>query len=166
MRFFLIFSLILFIIFSLTAITTNVQMPAITDNSSLNNIYKQDASPIFQNNSSFYYQYSFHDNPVLMARKFGHFILYGTLAAFIFIIVPIKQLWRRGIIAISLSSFIGLLDEVHQHFLINRSGRILDVYVNTAGSISFVLLTIILYSTLLESNRWFPHNPVRKKPFI
>ncbi|WP_280770712.1 VanZ family protein [Salipaludibacillus daqingensis] len=140
-------SMIIIVTFSLIVISVASQITTITIDSSLHEVYKNESSLIFlmDINSSFYSLYSFQGNPALLTRKIGHFVLYGILASFIFVILSIKRWSLRRIIAIGTSSFIGLLDEIHQHFLINRSGRLLDVYINTVGSISFVLLTLLLY---------------------
>jgi VanZ family protein len=114
----------------------------------IQSIYKEETSAFFflDRNSSFYRIYSFNeDPPYLPLRKVGHFVVFGFLAGMVFLMLPIKPLWRRGLYAASSASLVGLIDEFHQHFLINRSGRILDVYINAAGSLVAVLLLMAIF---------------------
>ncbi len=116
---------------------------------SIRSLYKEDTSFLFflDRSSSFYHFYSISEEPpYLSTRKIGHFFAYGILAAFLFFLIPIERFWLRGALAFSSSSLVGLIDEIHQHFLIDRSGRILDVYINTAGSFVFVFgLVVVCY---------------------
>lgn len=138
-------------------ISTSVEMANTgTNDPSFRSVYKEGTSMLFflDRNSSFYHFYSFtEDPPYLTPRKMGHFFAYGFLAAIIFLIIPIDRLWLRGVLASSSSSLIGFVDEVHQHFLLNRSGRILDVYINTVGSLISVLLLVVLCLLLKLVNK-------------
>ncbi|WNF36661.1 VanZ family protein [Bacillaceae bacterium IKA-2] len=136
------------------------------DEPSFRAIYKQDASILFflDRNSSFYDFYSFKEElPSLTTRKISHFLAYGFLASIIFLIIPIDRLFLKGLLAFGSASLIGLIDEVHQHFIINRSGRILDVYINTAGSLVSVLLLMLLSVLVKVSAFFFIKNINRKK---
>jgi len=114
-------------------------------------VYKEDAHLLFflDQDSSFYDFYSLKDaSSYLILRKTGHFLVYGFIASIIFLTLQINNLWLKGLVALGSASFIGLIDEVHQHFLINRSGRILDVYINTAGSLVSVLFLVVICTLL------------------
>lgn len=113
----------------------------------LYSIYRKDINFNFFLNldSSFYSIYSFSNNGYLMIRKLGHFVGFGFLAAITFIMIPVKDLWSKGLIAVSSTILVGVIDEMHQHFLVNRSGRLLDVGINTAGILTSVAALITLY---------------------
>lgn len=115
-------------------------------------IYRNDTSLLFffNPNNCFYSTFSLSTNsPDLLLRKIGHFVLYGFLAIFIFYLHPlvnrvISKCWNSIIWA----STIGFIDEYHQHFLIGRSGRLQDVLINIAGSITAVSLLLLLIGLL------------------
>jgi VanZ family protein len=140
------------IVISLSIITINtlIQMGNVP---SFEAVYTGETSVLFflDANSSFYDLYSFREGSLsFLLRKLGHFVTYGFLAFVIFLTTPIDKLLLRGLLAISSASVIGLIDEIHQHFLMSRSGRLLDVYINSAGAIIFVLVTITIYVLLIS----------------
>lgn len=141
---------ILTIVFSIIiiGITTSIELVKVgLTEDTIKSLYKEDYAVLFflDGDSSFYDSYSFNGaSSYFILRKFGHFLTYGFVAGVVFLLLPIKRLWLKGISSFSLASFIGLTDEIHQHFLLNRSGRILDVYVNMAGSLMSVLMLMII----------------------
>ncbi|WP_183163864.1 VanZ family protein [Alteribacter keqinensis] len=100
-------------------------------------IYKNEVSFtfLFDRESSFYYSYSLTSN---FERKLVHFLVYGVIALFLSAIVPVKRRWIAAVMAVMTTSTIGMVDEIHQHFLAGRSGRVLDVLINSLGSFTFV----------------------------
>ncbi|PYZ92688.1 hypothetical protein CR194_13595 [Salipaludibacillus keqinensis] len=139
--------LLLVIFISSTTIVLSIlaQTGGAVDMASIRGIYKEDASPLFMfdPNSSFYYFYSFAETPDLISRKFGHFIVFGLLASSFFLIVPLRHLPLRGVIAIICATSIGIIDEFHQYFLVARSGLVLDIVINFIGSTVFVSTLVI-----------------------
>lgn len=142
MRFLL---LILLISYAIMAVSVAVPWVPVTD--PLPSLYKEDVFSLLPpaQDSSFFSPYSLQNYPTFL-RKLGHFVFYGLLATILFFFTPLKHLWLRGLAAVASSSLIGLLDELHQHLLLHRSGRLLDVYINTAGSVFFITLTIAIYT--------------------
>ncbi|MBM7095792.1 VanZ family protein [Bacillus sp. H-16] len=100
-------------------------------------IYKKEVSFsfLFERESSFYSSYSLTSN---FERKLVHFLVYGVIALFLSAIVPVKRRWIAAVMAVMTTSTIGMVDEIHQHFLAGRSGRVLDVLINSLGSFTFV----------------------------
>lgn len=144
-RVFLLTVLISILIIGVTVSTEVAKLGA--GENTLQSIYKEDRAVLFflDPDSSFYTPYYLNGaSPEFIIRKFGHFLTYGLLAGIIFVLLPTKNLLLKGLLSFTSASFIGLLDEIHQHFLLNRSGRILDVYINMAGSIMSVLLLVSL----------------------
>lgn len=84
-------------------------------------------------------------NPYI--RKFAHYSLY-TIGGF-FIIISVKQyiyLSRKNRIITSL--VIGILyaisDEIHQHFVIGRACKVVDVYIDALGIATGIAIFLII----------------------
>lgn len=105
-------------------------------------VYRDDVSiyTLTTRDSTFYSKYSLETN---LTRKTAHFMVYGAITYIIFTFSTGKLL-GRATLAFASASFIGALDELHQHFLLDRSGRLLDVIVNSAGSLSAAILLVAL----------------------
>lgn len=95
-----------------------------------------------------FYNYA-RQNPLIMEfllRKLAHVVLFFiiTLAFFIF--------WRhhlKPLQAVFASFFCGtlsaILDEIHQYYVVGRSGNIIDVLINMAGVMQAVFLIAIAF---------------------
>ena len=87
---------------------------------------------------------------VLLLRKSGHMIVFGTLSAFIFLFL---LTWKGGLlpkyaIALAFTLLYAISDEWHQRFVEGRSGKPLDVLIDFGGALLFtsvVLLIAYLY---------------------
>lgn len=113
---------------------------------SFDEIFKTQVSPLFllDRNSSFYHLYSMkEDFPYIANRKIGHFLFYGFIAISLFKVGKRRKLLLNGFLATILAISIGILDEVYQYFLIGRSGRMLDVLIDGAGSCIFVVIYLV-----------------------
>lgn len=116
------------------------------DFDSIDQIYKNQVAPLFllDTRSSFFHIYSIKgDFTYLAIRKVGHFLFYGFIAIFLFRVGKWNSLLVNGVLSILLTICVGILDEVYQHFLIGRSGRILDVLVDAAGCFIFVVIYMV-----------------------
>ncbi len=144
--------------FFILSISTSVEI-AKSDDETFTSIYhwEDSGSPtfMFDQHSSFYEFYTFKDDPAFVMRKIGHFVVYGMIACTIFIVLPLEQLWVRCLLAWISASIIGLVDETHQHFLIGRDGRVLDVLLNMSGALCFVMLMVVA-SVVLNVGRELP----------
>lgn len=80
------------------------------------------------------------------------------LAVVIYCLIPWASLWQRGAAAVASSSITGALDEIHQYFLLNRSGRLLDIFINLSGSVTPVLLLMGLVAFLKFTEAKMPEN--------
>jgi VanZ family protein len=93
-------------------------------------------------------------------RKTGHFTGYGLLglawlrAWLIFWRVPMKHrsegVWRgyAMVMAIACTTLIASLDELHQSFLADRTGMVSDVWLDTSGAVSLILLSVLIAKLL------------------
>ncbi len=155
------FNLVLFICFiSLLIILTSViyETGGVLEATVMRSVYKGESSPqfLFQPASSFYSIYTLVDGPAdLLLRKAAHFFAYGLLAVVIYCLIPWASLWQRGAAAVASSD---ALDEIHQYFLLNRSGRLLDIFINLSGSVTSVLLLMGLVTFLKFMEAKMPEN--------
>ncbi|MFA9560001.1 VanZ family protein [Evansella sp. AB-rgal1] len=147
MRFLLIFSIIFTVSCFIIVLSIAKETGGMFDSQSIRSIYKANSNPFFflDTNSTFYYTYALTESAYIQVRKFGHFIAYGILAVMIFIVLFDKNVLLRGTTAVIAASIIGAIDEYHQHFLLARSGRLLDIFINTAGSILFITAMILFH---------------------
>lgn len=116
------------------------------DFDSIDLIYKKQVSPLFllDTSSSFYHIYSIKgDFPYLAIRKVGHFIFYGFIAISLSRAEKRNNLFLNGVLATMLTIGIGILDEVYQYLLVGRSGRMLDIGIDAAGSFVFVIIYLL-----------------------
>jgi len=127
-----------------------------SDFDSISPIYKEQVSPLFllDTSSSFYHLYSIkEDYPSLAIRKTGHFFFYGFIAISLFSVGKWKSLLVNGFFATILTICVGILDEVYQYFLIGRSGRMLDILVDTAGCFIFVVIYMVARAMVRHRDR-------------
>lgn len=79
-------------------------------------------------------------------QKLGHCIFYGLLALFTF--------WKTSnvrtfFIKLSLICLFAFLDEIHQLFIIGRSGRVMDVFVDVSSVL--VVVCVMMWMGCLWS---------------
>ncbi len=95
-------------------------------------------------------------NPVIIEfilRKSGHLILFFviTLAAFFLISLYLKSPgWTIFLTFIS-GAVIAALDEFHQFFVDQRTGSIIDIFINLTG---VTLATLFILSSLFLASHW------------
>ncbi len=78
-------------------------------------------------------------NPVV--RKIAHFTLFFILGITVILFIDsIGVVNKKVLISILICLIIALIDETHQLFTSGRTGRIFDIFVDTAGSICAILL--------------------------
>lgn len=85
-------------------------------------------------------------------RKFAHFFLYFILAIFVFILLKefITIDYKLIFFTILICMLYATTDEIHQLFIVGRTGRIFDVMVDTLGATLSTMLTYSV-SKLIES---------------
>jgi VanZ family protein len=114
--------------------------------------YEQNVSKItflIDKDSLFYDSYKDTKHLEFVLHKIGHIFFYSLLTFLFFINIYIKRF--RYIVTLLFTFFYAFSDEVHQFFVVGRSGRILDVLLDTVAG---VLTLLILYI----------HSKKRKKP--
>lgn len=69
----------------------------------------------------------------LVLRKLAHITEYAILAFLWWFSLPKKDNQTRAIYAITISVLYAFSDELHQHFVYSRDGKILDVLIDSIG---------------------------------
>lgn len=110
--------------------------------------------PIFEENLSitnllhweniFYSPWSEHRTMEFYLHKAGHIVAYAMLTIFFYLNLTTQ---KRGRITLLFVVMFALTDEIHQYFIVGRSGRLMD-----AGFDSFVSLTVL--SIIWAFARW------------
>lgn len=87
-------------------------------------------------------------------RKLAHFSIYFLLGIIIYQLVNCFHVKHKFLITILICFLYATGDEVHQLFVTGRSSRILDVFIDTSGSIvSLVIIQLLskFYNNLHRS---------------
>lgn len=73
-------------------------------------------------------------------RKLAHFSIYFLLGIIIYLLFLQTNLKRKLLISISLCIIYASFDEVHQLFVFGRTAQLLDVFIDSMGSLLGILL--------------------------
>ncbi|WP_313238086.1 VanZ family protein [Sporosarcina ureae] len=84
-----------------------------------------------------------------LLRKSAHFVLFGLLAAGIFLSLPSR--FPRLLIASTITLLLACADETHQYFTGGRTATIRDVILDMSGAMTFLLIVQIF--TWLRSRK-------------
>ena len=92
-----------------------------------------------------------NDNVITVVRKSAHFTIYFILglAVINLIITYNKTKVKTILISIIICLLYSISDEIHQLFVIGRSGEITDVFIDTVGA----TLGILIY-TCFKNKNW------------
>lgn len=94
----------------------------------------------------------------LIIRKLGHFSEYMTLGFFSFCYLSNffignnkkKDFKKTVILSFLFSVIYASTDEFHQTFVVGRDGNIVDVLIDSSGSLVGILLSSILYFLVMK----------------
>ncbi|MBE5959309.1 MAG: VanZ family protein [Lachnospiraceae bacterium] len=88
-----------------------------------------------------------------VVRKIGHFGEYEILAGLIFLLFMTFEKVRKNykwLIADALFCLIyAVSDEIHQGFVAGRSARIRDVFIDTSGAITAIIISLCVWHFVL-----------------
>ena len=73
-------------------------------------------------------------------RKVAHFSIYFLLGIFVYNIFLLTGVKHKELIAIIICIIYAITDETHQVFVSGRTGQLLDVFIDSIGSILAILL--------------------------
>lgn len=86
-----------------------------------------------------------------LLRKSAHFVLFGLLAAGIFLSLPSR--FPRFLIASIITLLLACIDETHQYFTGGRTATIRDVILDMSGALTFlIILQIVAWSRSIKKN--------------
>ncbi|ARJ39713.1 antibiotic resistance protein VanZ [Sporosarcina ureae] len=77
-----------------------------------------------------------------LIRKAAHFFTFGFLALVIYWLLPKSK--GRILLAALFTFLLACADELHQYFTGGRTATMQDVYLDTAGAVTFLLLLAII----------------------
>lgn len=81
-------------------------------------------------------------NTSFFIRKLAHFTLYFILGVMMYFTLNSYGIKNRVICSILFCFLYACSDELHQLFSLDRAGRVLDVFIDSMGSISAILSII------------------------
>lgn len=73
-------------------------------------------------------------------RKIAHYSIYLLLGIFIYNIFLLTGVKHKVLISILVCMIYAITDETHQLFVSGRTGQVLDVFIDTIGSLTSILL--------------------------
>ena len=73
-------------------------------------------------------------------RKLAHYSIYLLLGIFIYNIFLLTGVKHKVLISILVCMIYAITDETHQLFVSGRTGQVLDVFIDTIGSLTSILL--------------------------
>lgn len=95
-------------------------------------------------------------------RKLGHFFEFLLLSCALYFVLSAFKVRKATIFTIIFCLFFGMLDEFHQLFVQGRSSSMVDMAIDSMGSITAVsvisLLKIIRYEILKKGDKYFAGN--------
>ena len=86
-------------------------------------------------------------------RKTAHFTLYCILGILIYLLLNEFNISKKIVISILLCLMYAISDEIHQMFVSDRTAKILDVFIDTAGSFVGIMLCNIIKKLIVAKNK-------------
>lgn len=85
-------------------------------------------------------------------RKLAHFTIYLILGVLVYLYIKEFNISNKFIISLLICILYAVSDEIHQLFIVGRSGRILDVLIDSLGSLTGIFI-IKKVGRLYEKNK-------------
>ncbi|OCZ49459.1 VanZ family protein [Dehalobacter sp. TeCB1] len=85
-----------------------------------------------------------------LLRKAAHFMEYTVIGSVMCIMlnVAFKRALPAAAVSVIISPLFGFIDEYHQRFAPERTPRLLDIYIDTAGVLTGVILITVFFLVL------------------
>ena len=95
------------------------------------------------------------NNTYLKFRKMAHFIEYTVLGFLLINLLKdyIRIDYKLAIISVLLALLFSISDEIHQTFIVGRSGEIRDVCIDTLGSSLGVMSYYLIYNLKINKKK-------------
>ena len=85
-------------------------------------------------------------------RKLAHFTIYLILGVLVYLYIKEFNISNKFIVSLLICILYAASDEIHQLFIVGRSGRILDVLIDSLGSLTGIFI-IKKVGRLYEKNK-------------
>ena len=85
-------------------------------------------------------------------RKLAHFTIYLILGVLVYLYIKEFNISNKFIISLLICILYALSDEIHQLFIVGRSGKIIDVFIDSFGSLTGIFI-IKKVGRLYEKNK-------------
>lgn len=73
-------------------------------------------------------------------RKLAHFTIYLILGVLVYLYIKEFNISNKFIISLLICILYAISDEIHQLFIVGRSGKILDVLIDSLGSLTGIFI--------------------------
>lgn len=103
-------------------------------------VYVQATNKKFKNNE----KERLIEDASFLIRKTAHFTLYFILGFIMYFTLNSYEIKNKVVYSILFCFLYACSDEIHQLFSLERAGRILDVFIDSMGSISAILSIIAI----------------------
>lgn len=77
-------------------------------------------------------------------RKVAHYSIYFLLGIFVYHFIFYSRCKFKVITSIGICLLYAILDEFHQLFVMGRTGQVLDVFIDTMGSVTAIFLLMFI----------------------
>ncbi len=98
------------------------------------------------------------ENMQFFVRKTAHFTAYAVLGFLVNLALRRQKFLKRAVFSTLFVSLYAISDEIHQLFVPDRSGRPLDVLIDTAGGVCGILFGSILLVVIAKLSAKPPKN--------
>ena len=85
-------------------------------------------------------------------RKTAHFTLYFILGILVYLLINEYNISKKIIVSIIICLLYSISDEIHQIFSYERTARLLDILIDTLGSITGIILTQFIIGKFAKYN--------------
>ena len=85
-------------------------------------------------------------------RKLAHFTIYLILGVLVYLYIKEFNISNKFIVSLLICILYAISDEIHQLFIVGRSGKILDVLIDSLGSLTGIFV-IKKVGRLYEKNK-------------
>lgn len=73
-------------------------------------------------------------------RKLAHFSIYFLLGIFVYQVALLLDVKQKELVATMICMIYAVTDEIHQLFVLGRTAQVLDIVIDTCGSLVAILL--------------------------
>lgn len=87
-----------------------------------------------------------------LIRKTAHFTLYFILGILVYLLINEYNISKKILVSIIICLLYSISDEIHQIFSYERTARLLDILIDTLGSITGIIITQFIIGKFAKYN--------------